>query len=304
MFGPNIIKLCITALILIIAASANQDLCPDKHEGPCTRSSQCLPLVTPKNSTHLLVNWENVFEGCKKKDLERMEIIIQENESPKESKVVTINQEKTFLLEASPCLKQTITIVVVMSQKYTDEHRRAAIRTPGFQYNNRHKDKNYPFGGLLANEVLPSICLKENGTFVIPSPPEALRRCGVISGEVNDNNFQEVGTTANVRISFNNPLSPNSKTYKMYVVSDIRACTNSTQEDNYNLVIGLAISFTLLGLLLITTLLGFWWKTQAKAKESTKEVDANPVYGIYALNDEGEDVGVTEFRDTNNYYVM
>ena len=46
------------------------------------------------------------------------------------------------------------------------------------------------------------------------------------------------------------------------------------------------------------------WKRQkkTKSKNNKKEVDVNPVYGIYALNEEGEDISVTEVRDTNDYY--
>ena len=72
------------------------------------------------------------------------------------------------------------------------------------------------------------------------------------------------------------------------------------------LMIVLGIGSTLLVMCLIILLLVLWRKSQGKAKsrEINREVDANPVYGIYALNDEGEDIGVSEIRDTNVYYAM
>ena len=162
----------------------------------------------------------------------------------------------------------------------------------------------------MKNEVLPAICLKENGTIVIPSPPEALTNCGVTSGDVKDHDFNEVGKTASVRIWFNYPLTPSSRTSKLFQVTDIKACSNArTQSSNartHSLTIGLAVGSTLLFLPLFALLFVFCWKKKGKgkSKDINKEVDANPVYGIYALNDEGEDVGVTEVRDTNDYYVM
>ena len=312
MFVLGICQFCIIALILTSASAL--DLCSDPHDGPCKKSSQCSPNVTPANSTHMLVNWENAFKGCQDEHIEKTEIQIKRKvgpTGPSETRTVTVtSQEKTFHVEANPCLRQTIAIILVMKQKYSEDYGRGAIRTPGFQYNSR-KNGNYPFGGLLANEVVPSICLKENGTITIPSPPAALSECGVTSGDVKYDKFKEVGQTAKVIIYFKNPENPSQNTIKNFEVMNIQACSvlraaNSISNSigNTSLVL-VFVGFALLVISLIVLLVLYRRRQDnISSREMNKEVDANPVYGIYALNDEGEDVGVTEVRDINEYYAM
>ena len=114
-----------------------------------------------------------------------------------------------------------------MKQKYSEDYGRGAIRTPGFQYNSR-KNGNYPFGGLLSNEVVPSICLKENGTITIPSPPEALSECGVTSGDVKYDKFKEVGKTAKVIIA---SKSQSGKKKKMVNSESNQQLKNETENN-------------------------------------------------------------------------
>ena len=119
--------------------------------------------------------------------------------------------------------------------------------------------------------------------------------------------------------SFKHTQNPNTRSYKNYVVNDIQACSNAQNRDgdgdgdgngdgdsNSLVIVVVVLVIILIVVCLISMTLFLCWKRQKKAKsrEINREVDANPVYGIYALNDEGEDIGVTEFKDTNDYYVM
>ena len=303
MFHPGV---CIIAVILTSTWASDVWDCSDTHEGPCKRMNQCRPLVTPMNSTHLRVNWENVFEeGCEDGFIEKMEIETKEETTTVTHKKVKLSQKETFV-KANPCLQHIIYIKLFMTGSYSANHSRSFVTTPAMEYNKIEQESdNYPFGGLLSTTVVPEICLKANGTIVIQSPPEALKNCGVESGDIKDSDFDEVGATGKVRVSFKNPQNPSTKYHKNYIVKDIKACTRESNDDN-SLVIAVAVIVTLIVLGLIVTIAIICWKRQGKAKsrEINREVDANPVYGIYALNDEGEDIGVSELRDTNVYYAM
>ena len=86
--------------------------------------------------------------------------------------------------------------------------------------------------GLLTTDVLPKVCLKKNGTIYIPEAPAALSECDVQSGDMEDSEFQAVGTTANITITFKHPLQPGRKTYQLFEVKDIKGCPRSTTNIN------------------------------------------------------------------------
>jgi len=309
MFVPNIF------LVAFILTSASAfDPCYDSHKGPCKKTSQCLPLVTPMNSTHLRVNWEKVFEGCKDSHIKKMKIEVEENTSSRKEQTATLSQKETFV-QADPCLQHNIRVRLILTQSYSDEYGRRFLQSSSLTYNKIElKNEKYPFGGLLNITVVPKICLKENGTIIIPSPPEALKNCeiesgGVKSGDLKDSDFDKVGAKGTVKFTFKSPQNSNTRPYKNYIVKDIQACPNvrNGDGDSDSLVIVVVILvMVLIVICLISMTLFLCWKRHKKAKsrEINREVDANPVYGIYALNDEGEDIGVTEFKDTNDYYVM
>ena len=103
------------------------------------------------------------------------------------------------------------------------------MQSPIKEYNKKVDDWiPDPFGGLLTTEVLPKVCLKKNGTIHVPKAPAALSECGVGSGDAEDPDFQAVGTTAYVKITFKHPVQLDHKTYNMFKVKDIKGCSNST----------------------------------------------------------------------------
>merc|ERR1712226_826345 len=117
-----------------------------------------------------------------------------------------------------------------MTQNYSDTYGRSFLATPAMMYNKKDQIKNYPFGGLLNVTAVPKICLKENGTIVIPSPPEALKNCditsgGVKSGDLSDSDFDKVGATGTVKFTFKSPQNASTRSYKNDIVKNIQACT-------------------------------------------------------------------------------
>ena len=124
-------------MIAVILTSASAlPLCSDDHKGPCKRTNQCQPSVTPENSTHLLVNWENVFEeGCEDGYIEKMEIETREETTTSVThKKVKLSQKET-LVKANPCLQHIITVKMIMTPTYSRTYGRGALRTPAMDYN-------------------------------------------------------------------------------------------------------------------------------------------------------------------------
>ena len=259
----------------------------------------------PKNTTHLVVGWENILEeSCEQKYIQEIRIVVVKEGYNKDIKIVPANIKSTTV-EADPCKSHQVIVKFDFTPDYNNNHGRTRVQSPNFEYNkiveNQFRD---PFGGLLTTEVLPQVCLKKNGTIHIPKATAALAKCDVQSGDVEDPDFQKEGTTANVRITFKHPLNPERTTFNTFEVKDIKACPDSKTNNNYSVMIGLVVVFSILLLALASLACVACWKRQKKNKSKNikKEVDVNPVYGIYALNEEGEDISVTEVRDTNDYY--
>ena len=80
-----------------------------------------------------------------------------------------------------------------MTLSYAVRYGRSHVRNPELEYNELDvQNSNYPYSGLLQTEVMARICLKGKGTITIPSPHEALKNCGLTSGDFKDSDFNEV----------------------------------------------------------------------------------------------------------------
>ena len=120
-------------MMSVILTSASAFDCSDPHHGPCKKSSQCEPLVTPMNSTHLRINWENVFEeGCEDGYIEKMEIETNEETTTVTHKKVKLSQKETFV-KANPCLQHIIYIKLFMTDTYRATHGRSFLTTPAYK---------------------------------------------------------------------------------------------------------------------------------------------------------------------------
>ena len=291
---------------MVLSSASNQfyvdDLCPDAHKGPCKRSSQCEPFITPSNSTHLLVNWEDVFKGCQKEHIERMEVEISKGKSKMKINI-SVSQDSATI-KADPCLQHDIVITMIMTKNYSDTYGRGVIRTPTFRYNSR-KSMNYPFGGLLATQVLPKICLKKNGTITVPAPPEALHNCGLTTGDVRDSDFEEAGKTAAIRIWYNSPSKPTKRTSKLFEVHNIQVCQSTSLNTTTTILIIATCTTSAIALITSTCLVMFCckrWLKKSKGKRIEKQ-DRNNIYGLYYTEDGQKiDHGNVEVMDVNDYY--
>ena len=300
-------NLIVIFFAMVSSSASNQfyvyDLCPDAHKGPCKRSSQCEPFITPSNSTHLLINWEDVFEGCQKKHLERIEVEI--NKGVTKMKINTSVNEDSASVKANPCLQHDIVITMIMTQNYSDIYGRGVVRTPTFRYNSR-KSMNYPFGGLLATQVVPKICLKTNGTITVPDPPKALQNCGLTTGDVRDSDFEEAGKTAAIRIWYKSPSKPTERTSKLFEVHNIQVCQSISLKTTTITLVVTTITTSAIALTTATCLVVFCckrWLKKSKENRIEKQ-DKNNVYGLY-LDEDGRsiDQGTIEVVDVKDYYV-
>ena len=212
-----------------LLTSASAYVCSDIHRGPCKRTSQCELKVTPKNTTHLMVSWANFLEEeCEQKYIEGVEIVVQKN-GYEEKRIPVPPNQKSATVEADPCKSHIVVVKFDFTRDYLDNHGRSRVQSPNIGYNtivdNEFPD---PFGGLLAKELVSKICLKKNGTIHIPKAPAALSKCDVLSGDVEDSDFQGEGTTANMKITFKHTVQPDHKTYEIFEVKNIKGCSSST----------------------------------------------------------------------------
>ena len=260
-----------------------------------------MPKITASNSTHLLVNWEDVFDGCESSQIERMEIQIKRGESHQVD-----FKEKYANFEANPCLLHTIVIRMFMAQSYAVSYGRSFLKSPYFEYNKFDgQNSNYPFSSLLQTEVISKICLKEKGTITIPSPPEALKNCGLTSGDFRDSDFNEEGTTGKVKLTFKNPQNPDTKTYKNFEVKDIQLCkSGNITTVTMGLIIATATSSTI-AVITSTCLVVICCKRWVKKGKEMKmeKQDKNNIYGLY-YDEDGQNIdqGTVEVVDFNDYY--
>ena len=223
-------------MIAALLTSASAYVCNDVHKGPCKKTRHCDPKVTPKNTTHLLVNWENILEeSCEQKYILDIKIAVIEegfHSRFQNTKRVPANMKSTTV-EADPCKSHIVVVKIDFTQDYNSNHGRSRVQSPNVEYN-KIVDNEFldPFGGLLTTEVLPKVCLKTNGTIHIPKAPAALSACDVQSGDVEDSDFQSVGTTANVKITFKHPFRPDHKIYKLFEVKNIKGCSSSKTKNS------------------------------------------------------------------------
>ena len=98
--------------------------------------------------------------------------------------------------QADPCLQHTFQFLLFFTQSYEDTHGVQIARSAKNEYN-KEGNKNYPYGGLLATEVLPNICLKENGTISTSDLPQALQYCGVAFSHVEGAEFHRCHSNCN-----------------------------------------------------------------------------------------------------------
>ena len=164
---------------------------------------------------------------------------------------------------------------------------------------------------LLATEVLPNICLQENGMLSIPVLPEALQNCGVAASRVEDAESEDVDrTTTEVKIVFNNSPSPDISIFKT-----VYRCTKLGSFDETGnvrtMVVAAVVLSSTVAVCLSICLLVFLWRrrlmeTQGRWRMETEEQDKeNHVYGLYYTEDGQKiDQGTSVVVDSNPYYSL
>ena len=116
-------------VIISILLKSVTSTCVDHHKGPCKRTDQCEPLVTPINSTHLLVNWEKAFnEDCEESYVEEIVIIVQRDRITKRKKVSSDQKETS--VEADPCLSHSIRVVMKLKPSYSSSQKSSSLKSP------------------------------------------------------------------------------------------------------------------------------------------------------------------------------
>ena len=307
--GKLVLAIALATLLWSLVEGQGSDVCYDRHAGPCKRSSQCSPLVTLSNSTHLRVSWKNVFEGCEDAQIKEAILAFRLNNKISPTTISIKRGQENVSVEANPCLSYSFQVLLFMTKNYSDTYVRESVLSAIFEYNSE-ENENYPYSGLLATELLPKICVSENRTITIPDPPKALQNCGVASSDVEDADFEKIEESSRkktmVKFVFNNPQRPGVQTSKIYEVLDIQRCQPDITSANLSAIALAAIVISSTTAVCVTIcLLVFCLQRWLMAKQQEKEEkqDENKIYGLY-YNEDGQDIdqGTVEVFDVNDYY--
>ena len=134
------------------------------------------------------------LEGCQDEHIKEADLVVTQERS---SWNVLINRgQENVSVEADPCLQHTFQFLLFFTQSYEDTHGVQIARSAKNEYNKKGNE-NYLYGGLLATEVLPNICLKENGTISTSDLPQALQYCGVAFSHVEGAEFHRCHSNCN-----------------------------------------------------------------------------------------------------------
>ena len=168
--------------IVLILLLQNIEASPDGSANTSCRLSSQLPSpkVTPWNSEAIKVSWDKVFVGCKKQDVNNLEVKLERQlgaaiESFAESVELQANEA---ILNHSPCLKYKVYLVMSFTKS-----EKGPLESSATEYNkplgpNSIYAGSELYSGLLATEVVEHICLnKDNLTITIPHIPQALIDC-------------------------------------------------------------------------------------------------------------------------------
>ena len=138
-------------LITTIHTLASAYDCNDGHKGPCKKTSQCEPVVMPKNTTHLVVRWENFLEeSCEQRYIQEIRIVVVEKGYNEDIKIVPANMKSTTV-EADPCKSHLVVVKIDFTLDYSNIHGRIRVQSPNVLYN-KIVDNEFldTFGGLLS----------------------------------------------------------------------------------------------------------------------------------------------------------
>jgi len=225
MVGLAIFLLAISSTTI----NAAEDVCPPATaSGPCKLSStSCRPEITVENSTHLLVNWDKVFEGCKEEHVRAVKMFLTtvgKNKIELPSDTVDFNTKRVSI-PGTPCLKHIISVKLLFQGSYLANYSVSSLGSSETNYNDKDKDKNYPFSGLLEEELAPKICMKDNGNVVVPAS-QTLKNCRLTVGEVEKTS--QTGNKVTLDIAFNNPMADQSSV--PVDVPNIKSCPKVTTQ--------------------------------------------------------------------------
>ena len=149
----------------------------------CYRNEGVYPRVKPWNSSHIQVDWEGVFKECTKEHVKTMKLFM--NEKVNDNFLVKF-EDKQFLIKQSPCSRISIRLrlecTALECREADSTIGTRSIHSKTYVYNNQPRNIQELYSGIFKREVLDKVCLKENGTVIIPEPPEILSECILTKG--------------------------------------------------------------------------------------------------------------------------
>merc|ERR1711963_126362 len=211
------------ALLSSIVNTSNANL----RNGEDCRPGVFEPTVTIANSSHLLVGWEGVFQGCSSR---KLRLVL---DGKKE--IIVPVMKMAIALSADVCLKHEVTLKL----DHTDLSYKQKIlyNENTFEMLNQRR-----YGGLL-KDVMHTLCINEqtdNGTLVTLQIPEEIQRCIRSGNEAQVEEAKHVWEPDFIRMEIINPEVASEKMTKEVSVSSIQyvqANVSSDPCENHTIIV-------------------------------------------------------------------
>ena len=267
------------------------------------KNSEHRPEVTIADSEHLLVNWTNSFEGCDSAEVQSTIVEIRASDYFPSTKILTMRvnvtvDAKEATVKINPCLRYP-EIKIRLRYNESDVW---SLPSSYNNYNSYDIKIEGLYSGLLQNQVVQEICIR-NGWFpAIPDIPEELKNC--VSFEKLSKKakgwefiFEIVhplnkDRTSRIKAHVSKECSPSD----IKVQGDIgNSRAKGKQNKKQNWMVGTVVGGSILVIAIIITVgiaSRICPKTKKQKNEPEARVDVNPEYAVaadYVYDEMGND---------------
>ena len=178
------------------------------------------PLVTPANSSHLVISWSSLLDLCSREETTHTFLLINSITQ------VDFHQGAAHV-ELSPCMRHNVLLAVKMESQ--------VVESKVNSYNSFSPGSpELLYSGLLGRGVLQETCLLTPSTLRLPPPPAALDHCVETRGEQKLSHPAREGGRVNVSLTIIDPEDQGvGDSYKTFIakIAAIKKCPQPTNED-------------------------------------------------------------------------
>ena len=255
------------------------------------------PKITPVNSTHIFISWDEVFLDMSNKNVKRTQVVIRG--SPNQINHDVNFSDKRVCLKLDPCL-QLGNIMISLDLGNNRYCQSKFAKYNEVRHGARHVWNKTLYAGLLNKEIVQKTCLeKTNNTVTIPETPPVLTGC------IREKEIEESATlnqSLKIRFRVVNPVKAGEMIDVNAVVDKLEHCPDDITF--HNTAVGVAVVVGVSASVIFTaTVIGgiiFYRKRRTSKVMKPGQVDVNPVYGCSSAYYQGRER--MQVEDRSPYY--